>query len=426
MSDTNKLPTAPSATVQPPSTRTVVALNIIGSPFWQAFAVLVWVFVITKLFVFDIDNYLVGTFLPHYDGVLAYKFFFIVGLIAVAMLFLRGQMALLLLHLTFYPVIVLIWKVPRFVLRQESWVLAFAVMHAAILFCRSFTINFVLAAFGLVAAATAVSTSSSTLLWGASVVLLGVTIIMYVRRFISVFKSSFAPEAYRRIFAGARGFVLANYSLDEKLQALPVLTATPDQLQTMHRADIDKWRGYLEVPVLFNRTALFFAKKLRAYQQSGFPVIANALTLTSLVVATIASFSFINFALFQIDSTYFETPRAPSFFTFIWYSFNALVFNSVKELAPNVPVSQAVWMIEGMLAFFLVVILASLFLSHRGQREAAELNAVIANIEDEGRHMEGFIQRNWHIDSVDQAIVELTRLQASMLKVMLFFSDRLK
>jgi len=393
---------------------------------WHAFATFVWLYVIIKLFVFDIDNYLIGRFFPNREWLLSFKFFFIIGAIAAFILLLGRYTLFWMIYLLLYPFIAIFWKLPYLLFKQENWVLAFAVAQSIIVFCRSFAFNFVTSTFGLIAAAIALSSSTAPLLWASSFVLLAVTIVMYARRFTAVFRPTFAPEVYKRVFARTRTFVSNTYLPDDKIKALPVLTSTVDQLQALDKTDLDKWKSNLEISVLFNRASLFFAKKLRAYQRSGFPLVTSALTLVSLVFVTIVTFACINFALFHIDPLYFETSSYPSFFTFIWYSFHAMVFSSVKELLPVSPISQTVWMIEGMLSLFLIVILAALFFSHRSQRESAELNDVIAKIEEEGLLMEAFIKTQWHIETIDHAIVELTRLRASSLRLLLFFSERLK
>ena len=179
---------------------------------------------------------------------------------------------------------------------------------------------------------------------------------------------------------------------------------------------MDKWTTSLQMSVLFNRICLFAAKKLRDYQSSGLNVVSYVLTILMLIVLTIFSFAVINYGLFKIDANLFGYSTTLNFFTFFYYSFNNLLFNSIIEISPNMPVSQTVSMIESFFALFLVVIFISLLFSIRSQRHTEELNDVIEVIKDQGKDMEGFIKDEYKINSIDDAIAELEKLKAGMTK----------
>jgi len=80
------------------------------------------------------------------------------------------------------------------------------------------------------------------------------------------------------------------------------------------------------------------------------------------------------------------------------------------------PISQIVSMLEFFFALFLIAIFVSLLLSVRSQRYSEELNEVIKGIEGQGEDMEGFIRDEYKINSIDEAIAELEKLKAGMVK----------
>jgi hypothetical protein len=82
-------------------------------------------------------------------------------------------------------------------------------------------------------------------------------------------------------------------------------------------------------------------------------------------------------------------------------------------------------MIEKLLALILGLILVSTLLSHKNQRQSDELSAAIRDIEAEGRTMEAFIQTEFHVRNIDDAISELERLKAGMLQIILWLSKGL-
>ena len=76
------------------------------------------------------------------------------------------------------------------------------------------------------------------------------------------------------------------------------------------------------------------------------------------------------------------------FFTFFYYSFNNLLFNSIQEIVAVMPMSQMISMIESMFALILVAIFISLILSVKSQRLTDELNQAINNLEKQGGKMD--------------------------------------
>lgn len=366
-----------------------------------------WFYVLVKLFIFDIDVFLINNFLPEYSQFLNLKFFIFIGIIAILWLITKNKYILSWsLYTLFYPIIVLLWKVPFLVFKQRSWVFIFAFINAVISFFKSIKYNFITAAIFLVSLAVIFSFSHEKLLWLAMSMLLVLLLITYVQRFILIFKPSSIFQVYIKIFSGIRKHGVSSFSLDENIKSLPV--------ESLDQKQLEKWTTNLQISVLFNRICLFAAKKLRDYQSSGLNVVSYVLTILLLIAITIFSFAAINYGLYKIDNNIFDFSNAPTFFIFFYYSFNNLLFNSIQEIAPIMPISQTASMIESCFALFLVVIFVSLLLSVKSQRHSEELNEVIKGIEEEGKSMEQFIVDEYKLDNIQAAISELERLKAGL------------
>jgi hypothetical protein len=108
-------------------------------------AVLFWSYALTKLFVFDIDVYLVTLAAPGFMWLLSYKLLIILGLLLLAMMVTRsGRLAFAVAYIALYPLIIAFWKIPKFVWKQKSWLLAFAILNSLIGFYRTFKRKFIL------------------------------------------------------------------------------------------------------------------------------------------------------------------------------------------------------------------------------------------------------------------------------------------
>lgn len=382
-------------------------------------AISFWVYVLSKLFIFDIDLFLFEKYLPNYTWLLDFKFFILIGTLAVIWLITKNKHILLwTLYILCYPAIVLLWKMPFFVFKQKSWIFAFAVINAVISFFKSIKYNFIIAAFFLVSLAVIFGFSNQKLLWLAILLIFSILSIVYVHRFILVFKPSSIFQVHIKIFSGIRKHATTSFALEESIKNLPV--------ESLDQKQLEKWTTNLQTSVLFNRVCLFAAKKLRDYQNSGLNVVSYVLTILLLIALTILSFSVINLGLYKIDSNFFEFSSAPSFFTFFYYSFNNLLFNSIREIIPISPISQTASMIESFFALFLVVIFVSLLLSVRSQKHSEELNEVIKEIEGQGVEMEGFIKDEYRINSIEDAMAELQKLKAGMAKFLYKITESIK
>ena len=221
-----------------------------------------------------------------------------------------------------------------------------------------------------------------------------------------MFRPNLLFQLYTTALVKTRENLLTSYKLTEDLRDLPTVALNENQLKA--------WAASLEKPVLCNRICLFVAKTLRTYQQSGMSFIFGVLTVLALVIGTSFAFAVINLVLFKIDPTNFELVGKPSFFKFIYYSFNTLVFSGIKEIDPASTVAQAASMAEKFLALFLIGIFAASMISIRSQRYSDQLNAVIEGLENDGLIIEGFIRDEYRINSIDEALLELERLKASL------------
>lgn len=375
----------------------------------ETVAILFWLYVLVKLFAFDVDVFLMNKLLPEFVWLLNLKFFILIGIIALIWLMTKNKHIISWsFYVFFYLAIVLFWKIPFFIFKQKSWILAFAFINSIISFFKSIKYNFITSAFFAVSVAIVFSFSNEKLLWFATAIILGFLLVTYIHRFILVFKPSNIFQVHIKIFSGIRKHGVSSFALDESIKNLPV--------ESLDQKQMDKWTTSLQMSVLFNRICLFAAKKLRDYQSSGLNVVSYVLTILMLIVLTIFSFAVINYGLFKIDANLFGYSTTLNFFTFFYYSFNNLLFNSIIEISPNMPVSQTVSMIESFFALFLVVIFISLLFSIRSQRHTEELNDVIEVIKDQGKDMEGFIKDEYKINSIDDAIAELEKLKAGMTK----------
>lgn len=405
--------------VENPIAKEVVNLPIINRVV-KLFSVLFWSYVIIKIFFFDIDVYLFNKFLPQFSGLLNYKFLFLISIFALTLLMVRRKIVILwTVYVFLFPIILICWKTPYFIFKQKSWVLAIALINSIIAFFISFKHTFIISVVYILCAVLIFKSSSTYYLYGSAIFILITLIITFFNRVIMIFKPSKVNIAYINFLSRPiEHTFVPQFKLDENIKNLP--------LNELSEKQLEKWTGNLQNIVFYNRIYLFMAKKIKNYQESKLNYAFYAFTTFGLIMLTVISFSLINFALYKINLNSFKVIAEPEFFTFFYYSFNNLLFNAVDEIKPINMYTQAISMIESFLALFMGMIFVSLMFSAKSARHTRELDLVILKFETQGKGFESFIRSEYKINTIEEALEELQKVQAVFIKFLYKLSESIK
>ena len=382
----------------------------------QVIAGLFWLYVICKLFIFDVDLYLIQKINPSLIWIAKYKFFILIAAFSILLLITRsGRLLLWLLYIVFYPLILIFWQLPLLILRQKNWTLAFALLNAVLSVSKSIKYKFILAAAFILASFAIFTFEASPIMVAAIVTILLVLLISYVRMAFYVFRPSTVFQVYSRVINPSPSTILLN-TPDKEIRGLPV--------SNLNAAQIELRRNSIQTLVLWNRVVLFLGRKLRQYQESKLNAVAYSFNLLLLMAITIFSFAAVNYALLKIDPLQFNITTMPSGFIFLYYSFHAFIFGSISEITPIQLYAQILSMAEQSFAIVLLFILISLFFSVRSEKYKEELARTIRESEETGRALELLIRDTYSL-TLDEALQEIQKLQTNMMKLILWLSQDL-
>lgn len=385
----------------------------------EILAVFFWVYMIAKVFIFDIDSWLVNNFLPDYGWILSFKLIYILTLASVVWLWVGTRDVIIwFLYVTFYPLVILLIRLPLYIFKQQSWLLAFATFNAIASFFTNLKYGLIFTTIFLAAFSIAIFSHSTYLLTVAIVTLLTLVLVAYIKSFLSALKPTVIFQIYTKFFKGVRKLGYTSFALDAEIRNLPIENLEPKQLE--------KWNTSLQTSVLFNRFCLFTATKLRDYQRSEWRMIPSIFGLLSLIAFTVISFSGVYFSLYKVNVNLFNFTQEPSLFTFLYFSFNNLILNSTLEITASQVLSQSIYMLQASLSFLLVVIIATLYISHRAQKSTSELDEVISGVEEEAKSMENFIQEEYKIESITAAMERLKEVQSGLVQFIYWLSKGIR
>lgn len=389
--------------------------------FKNIIAILFWIYVISKLFFFDIDHFIMGKLFPRYEGLLDFKFFILMGVLAVIWLFTRNKNIILWsLYILLFPFIVFLWKFPFLVFKNQSWNLAFAVISFLLSVFISLKYKFILTTLFLISAVLIITFSINIIVLSAAFVIFVILIMVYFHQSVAIFKSSSVIKFYFALLAKLderKGLSLLE--LDEDIKKLPI--------NKLNEKQLEKRTTNLQNAVLYNRILLFFASKLKDYRNNKINYVFYILNIIILVVITIISFSLINHALFKYNTDFFSYNELPNFFAFFAYTFsNIIPTSSISSIVAELPLSKIVSMVTSMSGFYIAGIFIALMLSVKSEKNEDQLTEVITGFEEQGAVFEDFIYDEYKINGIEDALQELDKVKSVFIKFLYRITDNIK
>jgi hypothetical protein len=387
---------------------------------WDIFAICAWLYAITKLFIFDIDVYLLSTISQKLVWILDYKFFALIGAITASLFVLKKSDILkFALFVIFYPLIVAIFLPPYLIYKTKNWMVLVAVINTIVTFFTNFRLKFSIFSLTFISLAITYASLDWWLLAIAASALVALNLLEYILSILSAFKTSKAIAIYNKIPDLGRRFVKFNAEA-EGIKGIAVSTMDDKQL-SMYRTN-------LQMSLIANRVCLFSATILRDYKRSGFPAISGAIATLSLFLYTVITFAAINAAIckMDIDAFKYEEVGFPSWFTFFHYSFNTMVFASTRELTPVSHMAYAANMVQILLVIVLSIVFVSQVVTTQRQKFTEELDEVIAKIRKSGEEMDEYIFESFGVGTWDDALAEIRKMETSLVELLLYLTRNIE
>lgn len=377
-----------------------------------------WLYALLKLFVFDVDLWLLRRLDPKLTDWWSYRAIGLVVLLSILWWWLENRrMALLVAKIAFFPLILLFWRFPYLLFRQGSWNLLIASLHAVFAVASgSKEALFTLSVLLLGGTFTTLSETVFLKITGIALLLLGLVWI-YVLRVWGLVKPPAYYAWHASLFTLARTRLGSIFKIPEQLDGRQYPDLSP--------AQSTQWLYNLQLSLLFRNSALFWSDKLTGYISSGVTTVSGILIALMLVIQTVVVFALANYGLWRLDSTQFQTVT-PNLADFIFYSFNSLVFNYIPEITPYGTLAKALWVSQEVCAIFITAVFFGLLFSQKSERHVAEVRRAANALRKESSEMEGLIRVEYRFQSTEEAISELRHLKSNLADFLLKLSGTFK
>ena len=289
--------------------------------------IILWAFVITKLFITDIDRLILGSLAPSSLWVLDLRWLFGLAILAlVMMLFKVRTLAFAVPYVVFFPAVILLWKIPKFLIMRRSAVLASAFIAVATSIATRARLFIIALTIGCLSGAAILSNDATLTVIGIAGML--IALVWWIG--ITVF-DLLHSDAFIRAQAKVVSWIFGNHLLEEFV--------TPEQpdavaLKSWTAEDAKKFRDTAGNAILVRRGLLFWASAVSEIRRAPTVLLLNACILLSLFLQMVVVFAFVNYGLYSIDPSQFSFTRAPDGLVFANYSMSAIVFGEIAALTP--------------------------------------------------------------------------------------------
>ncbi|MFD3835139.1 hypothetical protein ACFWWC_02625 [Streptomyces sp. NPDC058642] len=373
----------------------VWTLNVIGF--------LLWVYVAIKLLVFDLDSYVVSEHAPWGQVVIDYKFFIITGLAILMLLFSKGR-RLVYLYVTFFPLVVIFWKIPKWLYRFKSWIAVFIVLNAATSFVHHFKFNAV-SRFLALLSLVLIGVTENDVAMALSAAYLGIYFIILMARtmWFAIKPSHFLSAQQKLVKSLSDGSFTA--------QLIGVNTdLRDDSVQKFSAGQLSTFIANLSNAVLMSKGVYFWAYQLEKYRTSAAALIVSAFSYASLYLQGIVAFTAINYTILQLDSDSFKYQSAPSVIQIAYYSLFTGAGSSLTPVSASATVVKIAINVIGPL--FLAALVTQFVISRRQVEQDLAASEAVEGIKRAGAALELRFREEYDI-STEEAIDWLGQLGES-------------
>jgi hypothetical protein len=375
-------------------------------------ATLVWFYAVCKVFIFDVDQFLFERLWPQGGWLVTYRFFVLIGVASVlALVFRRWVFFAWCAYFALFPIIVVVWWIPRAIYKSRSWVVLLAALNVVTTFVLDFKFSFVTKAAALICIALVLVNPLRQLTVVAGAALLVLLATTYVRTVAIVLRPSRFVSGQQSAIdkvVGSRALATA-WGLAEDLKDPQIVKFSRDQ--------ITRFATAVSAAAVVHRFVYFWAYQLDTYRKGSMPYVFNLLSYIWLFVQTVLAFAFINLALYSGDSTAFTYTVPPSVFDFFHYTINVIVGGSISSLQPSSDVALALSdliRLSGPLVY--VTVIATFVLSLKQSRQDDQMKESIARIKARAKQFDSEFISQYEIP-IEEAVKRLGHVPGAFIRV---------
>lgn len=380
-------------------------------------ATVFWLYLVIKIFLGDLDIYFIRKVLPSAAWVIDYRFLIIIFAALLVSLVFRKWFGLAILYIAIFPLVVIVWKVPRLIYRRRDWNLAIGILHIATAGFNNHRYVLAIVGFGGLAAIL-VSAGNSPVVLGASLAIsLGLLLV-------GIYKS------IRYAVIPSRFLKIQRRLVDRFMKSK--VTAAQFNASDLRKADIQKFSkeqadAFLQRVgncVIAHQIMYIWAYRIDEYRRSISAIVFSALSVVWMLALMVYCFTIANLSIYKLDHNQYSYTVAPNVIKFIYYSFASLYINEINGLSPQGNGAVILKIVAGFCgAILLLTLIVTLFLSYRQTRDDRMAQQTIDEIRQQGKELESKFNSEFEV-TPDEAVQRLQEFGYAMMGIIVFLTKQ--
>lgn len=347
----------------------------------EAFALTSWSYITIKLLFFDFDYYLVNTYIPDLAPILNNKIFIFLGIISLLMIVLRKNFLSFFLYILAYPLVVIVWKIPKLFIK--NWQLTIAFMPALYDIFLDFRKHFI--AFALFTIATALIFESRTpyILYPSMVILILLLLLHIKASFLKAYRSNVFSKIAQKISE-------LKDKLSDPIYLNGALTYNPNK----NESDTQKEPSLTNL-YIFHSLAIFIGEKIGVVAKSRKIELYLLCSWLATVISTWFTFSLVYFSIYKIYPNSFITQTTDynlSFLSFLGLSFNKIFPYNNSLILPGNDIASIACYAQAGCSIILMVILFFTILTAARERYKEDLDLIVREVDGIGNSLQNGFQ----------------------------------
>ncbi|MFJ2620153.1 hypothetical protein [Glutamicibacter sp. NPDC087344] len=337
-------------------------------------ASVVWSFIVVKLFIGDLDRVMLAVIAPQAVWILDFRWLLVLVLTALLLLLFNSRkLGLSLAYIIGFPLVLLCWKLPKFLIKKRSSLLVVGLAGIVTSIgsrVRLFTIALAIASL------SGFMISSTEIPWViAGVIGMAITLIWWLTiTAIDLVRSTAFIRTQKKFI----DWVLQSRIIDK----VPTPTL-PNRItiQSWTVEDATKFRDSAGYHVLITRVLQFWAGCLDQYRRGPSVVVLNIMAAVGLSFQVILAFTFINLGVYTFAPDQFFCAATPNLWTFVYYSAAGTYFGEIGALVPVGVFAIVSKLANGILGVVVAgTVIISITLNYRSVRAEADAEGVVRTL----------------------------------------------
>lgn len=348
-------------------------LSLVGRTLRELIAISFWLYLILDTFVVDLTAPVL-VYSPGAAAIFAYRFLILLGVTAGAALLLsRPKFWATIGYVLVYPVIVILWTIPRALFK--NWPLLVVFLPAIHSIISNFRINFVLLTLALISATAVVSTSSPVAIVTAMLFLL----LYLARHFLMRVRAAFAPSTvFANVGAAMRDYWETIQSTAEPVEAADMPRGSAEYENRVAQSLANRYMAAAALHVVARRLrALHETRQLDLY-------FVAALLYTFLLTAAVYAFLFIG--LVRVDPASFSA--LPSPYEMVGYSIGTMLHFQLSDIRPLSFLAQMMTYSELFASIVIALLLVFIIFTSTRERYRNDVASIAEELADSSRQLE--------------------------------------